>query len=312
MTAMHSAVPVIVTPGAGGGHDEVDAQRIVSALGAAGVAAAVHSPRAGEDLGTLVARVMRDHPPVVIGGGGDGTISAVAAGLVGTDTALGVLPLGTLNHFARDLTIPLDLDGAARVIAAGHRATVDVGEVNGRVFVNNSSLGLYPEIVRDRELQRRRLGRGKWAALAWASITVLRRYPFLDVAMHIHGHSEARRTAFVFIGNNEYDMEGFDIGSRVRLDGGILSVYVTQRCGRAGLFLLALRALVGRLRQAKDLDALTCQTMTVETRPRRLRVANDGEVVMMDTPLRYRVRPGALNVLVAAPEPEAPPGGATS
>ena len=245
---------------------------------------------------------MRDKPRVMVGGGGDGTISAVAAALVGTDTALGVLPLGTLNHFAKDLAIPLDLDGAARVIASGHRVAVDVGDVNGRVFVNNSSLGLYPDMVRDRERQRQRLGRGKWAALAWASITMLRRYPFLDAAMSIHGHSHGRRTAFVFIGNNEYVMEGFDIGSRPRLNGGTLSVYVTHRCGRAGLFLLALRALVGRMRQARDLDALTCHTVTIESRHRRLRVANDGEVVVMETPLRYRVRPGALTVLAAVPD----------
>jgi diacylglycerol kinase family enzyme len=312
MTACHGAVPVIVSPGSGRGHDDAGTQRIVAAFEAAGLSVALHSPEAGEDLGALAARVMRDNPPVMIGGGGDGTISAVAAELVGTDTALGVLPLGTLNHFAKDLAIPLDLDGAARVIASGHRVAVDVGDVNGRVFVNNSSLGLYPDMVRDRERQRQRLGRGKWAALAWASITMLRRYPFLDVAMSIHGHSHGRRTAFVFIGNNEYVMEGFDIGSRPRLNGGILSVYVTQRCGRAGLFLLALRALVGRIRQVRDLDALTCHTVTIESRHRRLRVANDGEVVVMETPLRYRVRSGALTVLAAVPDPEAHTSGAPS
>jgi diacylglycerol kinase family enzyme len=308
----HGTVPVILSPGSGGGHDGAETRRIVAALEAAGLSVAMHIPEAGEDLGALAARAVRDCPPVVIGGGGDGTMSAVAAALAGTGTALGVLPLGTLNHFAKDLAIPLDLDGAVRVIAAGHRVTVDVGDVNGRAFVNNSSLGLYPDMVRDRERQRQRLGRGRWAALAWASITMLRRYPFLDVVVSIHGHSHSRRTAFVFIGNNEYAMEGFDIGTRPRLNGGTLSVYVTQRCGRAGLLLLALRALVGRMRQARDLDALVCHTVTIDSRHRRLRVANDGEVVMMETPLRYRVRPGALTVLVAVPDPGAHTSGAPS
>ena len=90
-------------------------------------------------------------------GGGDGTLSAAASILAGTDTALGVLALGTLNHFARDLRIPLDLDGAIGVIAAGHHQTVDVGEVNGQVFINNSSIGIYPFFVAERS------GRAEWS-----------------------------------------------------------------------------------------------------------------------------------------------------
>ena len=305
MTDTHDAIPVIVNNAAGGGHDAAQAARIVEAFAAAGVLVEVQMPRAGEGLDAVLRRVLRKAPPVVIAGGGDGTVSTVAAAVAGTSTALGVLPLGTLNHFAKDLAIPLDLEGAARVIAEGNRAAVDLGDVNGHAFVNNSSLGLYPDMVRDRQLQQSRLGRGKWSALVWASLTLLRRYPFLDVRMDIDGTTVTRRTPFVFIGNNAYTMEGFDIGSRARLDRGVLSVYVTQRRGRLRLFLLALRALFGRLRQARDFDALTCHAMTVSTHHRRLRVATDGEVAMLETPLRYTVRAGALQVLVPAPAAEA-------
>ena len=235
---------------------------------------------------------------LVIAGGGDGTVSAVASRLVDTDTALGVLPLGTLNHFAKDLGIPLELDAAIDAIAGGREVRVDVGEVNGHVFINNSSLGLYPDIVLDRERQRRRLGRGKWTALLAAAVHAARRYPVLSVRIGVNGEQLERRSAFVFIGNNEYKMEGFEIGERARLSGGELSLYVTQRTGRFGLLRLALRALAGRLRQASDFDMLTAPALVVRTPQRQLRVAIDGEVRLLQVPLNYRIRPGALLVRV--------------
>ncbi len=232
-------------------------------------------------------------------GGGDGTISTVAARLVGTDKALGVLPLGTLNHFAKDLRIPLGLEEAARNVCEGREVSVDVGEVNGQVFVNNSSLGLYPRIVRRREKLQEREGSGKWAAFMRASLAVLRRYPFLYVRLDADGQRIVRKTPFVFVGNNEYEMESLQMGGRACLDAGCLSLYVAHRTGRLGLLRLALSALFGRLRRAHDFDALNAQEIWVETRrPKRLPVATDGEVNVMTTPLRYRVRPGALKVIV--------------
>ncbi len=237
---------------------------------------------------------------IVVAGGGDGTINAVASVLVGSGVAFGVLPLGTLNHFAKDLGIPLTLDAAIANVAGGVRAKVDVGEVNGRVFLNNSSLGLYPDIVRDREKQQRRLGRGKWLAFCWASVAALRRYPFLSVRLKLNNEEHARRTPFVFIGNNEYQMQGLTIGERGRLDGGTLSLYVAQRPGRLGLVRLAFHALLGRLAQQKDFDVLLAKQLDVETRHKRLRVATDGEVTVMTTPLNYRIRAAALTVIVPA------------
>jgi diacylglycerol kinase family enzyme len=266
------------------------------------VEAQVLPAHSGEELVALTRRAARDKPPVVVAGGGDGTISSVASVLAGTGIALGVLPMGTLNHFAKDLGVSLDLEQAARDIAACHTTQVDVGEVNGRVFVNNSSLGLYPQIVHQREKQRSRLGRGKWRAMLWATLLTLRRYPFLDVRLRLDRTVKPQRTPFVFIGNNEYKMEGFDIGKRERLDGGILSVYTTQPIRRLGLLALAMRALFGRLRQVKDFETHEVKRVRIETRRRRQRmlVAIDGEVAAMDMPLEYRIRPGALRVIVPA------------
>jgi diacylglycerol kinase family enzyme len=123
----------------------------------------------------------------------------------------------------------------------------------------------------------------------------------MNVRLSLDNVEQRYKTTFVFIGNNEYAMEGFSIGKRERLDAGRLSVYVSHRRGRGGLVILALRALFGRLQQAKDFHALTAESMVIETRRPRLHVATDGEVNMMESPLEYRVRPRALRVFVPQP-----------
>jgi diacylglycerol kinase family enzyme len=252
----------------------------------------------GDEIAAAVQRARDTGCIAIAAGGGDGTLNAVASHLVGTGMPLGILPLGTLNHFAKDLGIPLALDEAVRNLATGRPRLVDVGEVNDRIFLNNSSLGLYPDIVHDREKQQRRLGRGKWPAAIWATLAALRRYPILSVTLRVHGERLWRRTPFVFIGNNEYRMDGLSIGERACLDCGTLSLYVAQHPGRLGLLRFAFRALCGRLAQERDFDILLAPEMEIATHHRHLRVATDGEVNVMKTPLRYRVRPGALTVLV--------------
>jgi diacylglycerol kinase family enzyme len=295
---------VIVNAGSGQGNDRALVDRLARLFKAARLEAKIELAHGGEEIGAAVMSAVAARPRLVVAGGGDGTVSSVAAALVDTGIALGVLPLGTLNHFAKDLGVPLELADAVAVLSEGREDRVDVGEVNGRIFINNSSLGLYPDIVRDRERQRRRLGRGKWPALVWATIAALRRYPFLAVRLSIDGQEAVRRTPFVFIGNNEYSMEGFAIGERSGLADGRLSLYVAQRPGRWRLLLLALRALTGRLRQARDFDAMLATAIVIQSRHRRLRVATDGEVTEMTPPLQYRVRPGAL--VVMRPQASAP------
>lgn len=289
---------VIVNATSGTDDKEGVREQLEEMFAAHGLKARVTLAREGAEIPEFAERAAHGANPVVVAGGGDGTISGVAAALVGTNITLGVLPLGTLNHFAKDLRIPLELDEAVRNIAEGETVSVDVGEVNGRVFLNNSSLGLYPSIVRQREKQQERLGRGKWPAFFLAALAVFRRYPFINVRLEADGHQLIRRTPFVFIGNNEYQMESLQIGGRTCLDAGHLSLYVTHRTGRLGLVMLALRALFGRLRQATDFDAMCVKEIWIETRRKRLPVATDGEVGLMDMPLHYRVRAGALRVIV--------------
>jgi diacylglycerol kinase family enzyme len=275
-------------------------QRLADLFKAQGMSPRIAIARSGAEVSTLVCRAVRERSRLVVAGGGDGTINTVASALVGTDVTLGVLPLGTLNHFAKDLRIPLDLEGAVQTIGAGHRGWIDVGDVNGRMFLNNSSLGLYPRIVRHRQKQEERLARGKWPAFLWAMLVFLYRYPFLTLRLRLDHKDMVRRTPFVFIGNNEYQWDLFNVGVRVCLDAGTLSLYLAPRTGRLSLLALALRGLLGRLRRSKDFDALCVQEAVVETRQKRLLVATDGEVSVMETPLYYRIRPGALCVIVPA------------
>jgi diacylglycerol kinase family enzyme len=300
-----AAIVVIVNAGSGGGNDAALVDRLAVHFKAAGLHAEIELAHGGDEIITAVGNAVARRPPLIVAGGGDGTVSTVAAALVDTGIVFGVLPLGTLNHFAKDLGIPLELADAVAVLAHGEAGRVDVGEVNGRIFVNNSGLGLYPDIVHDRERQQKRLRRGKWPAFVWATLSALRRYPFLFVALVVDGKEVLRKTPFVFIGNNEYRMEGFAIGERSGLEDGRLSLYVAQRPGRWRLVQLALRALTGRLRQARDFDAITATDIVVQSKRKRIRVATDGEVTVMTPPLKYRVRPASL--IVMRPRTDLPP-----
>jgi len=303
-------VAVIINAHAGGGHAEELAQRVTDGFRRHQVEARVTLAADGTALIDAARAALEDGADIIVAGGGDGSVNAVASVVSGSQAAFGVLPLGTLNHFAKDLGIPLALDDAIRNIVEGRRLAIDTGEVNGVLFINNSSLGLYPDIVRDREKQQNRLGRGKWLAFCWAAMGALRRYPFLDVRMDIkddddNAESHRCRTPFVFIGNNEYLMDGFSIGKRNSLSDGKLSLYVCHRTGRLGLVRLALHALFGRLQQARDFDMLSAAEIEIDTRHhhgqhrlKRLRVATDGEVTIMQTPLLYRIKPASLTVIV--------------
>ncbi len=250
----------------------------------------------GVSVSDVVRRAVDARAPAVVAAGGDGTVNAVASRLIGGEVPLGVLPTGTLNHFAKDLGIPLDLEAAVEVIAGGRVRAVDAAEVNGRVFLNNSSIGVYPRMVQLRERYREK-GLGKWIAAAWATLTVLRRRPFLGVRIASPEGVLLRRTPFVFIGNNEYRMSGLQAGSRDSLNGGALAVYVMKADRRRSLVRLAWIVMWRGVEETPELDLVAVDKATVETKRHRLQVSLDGEVAILESPLEYRILPGALRVL---------------
>lgn len=274
---------------------------ITAAFSAAGVDADVRCV-AGEQIPAEAKAAAASGADAVVAAGGDGTINTVVGALIGGDVPLGVLPMGTLNHFAKDLGIPVDLAEAVHVISLNHAVAVDVGEVNQREFINNSSLGVYARAVIERDHTQNRLGMAKWPAMALAAIKTFRLAPMLHVRLDMNGKLIRLKTPLVFVGNNRYRLELPMIGARDRLDEGVLSLYVATAHSRWGMLKLLFRAAFGKLRESRDFEAMYTNEVWIETRHRRLHVAIDGEIVRLQTPLHYKIKLRALRVLVPVPK----------
>lgn len=251
---------------------------------------------AGDGLAQACSDAVTRGAQVLVAAGGDGTVSAVAGAVAGTSTTLAVLPLGTMNHFAKDARLPLDMEEAARVALEGRAGPVDVAEVNGRVFVNNASIGLYPDALRERERRQAASG-SKPVATMQAAGTVLRNVRTHHLLLGIDGRPAARTTSFVLVGNNVYETGLLGLGSRSSLTGGRLSVYTVRRPGRRAVLGLAARALTGRLDQAHDFESHEATEVVVDSRRPQVRVGIDGELCMLDAPLRFTIRPRALRLV---------------
>jgi diacylglycerol kinase family enzyme len=276
--------------------DDSAVEDIRLALQQAGVAARVELV-AGSGIAEQAKRAVAAKAELLIVGGGDGTVSAAAAVLAGTATALAILPFGTLNHLARDLGIPLSLNEAASLIASGAKREIDVAEVNGRTFVNNSSIGLYPLMVIDREAQQRRLGRSKRLAMAVAAARTLVRFNNERLTLSIGGKSARLDTPLLFVGNNEYRISLPAAGRRNSLEGGRLSVLVMRKKTRVGFIAAALRALAGRARADDMVHLPPVESLDVDSTRAMLTVSIDGEAVQLRPPLSYRMRKHALRVI---------------
>lgn len=228
---------------------------------------------------------------IVAAVGGDGTISAVAGVIKGTNAILAPLPGGTLNHFTKDLGVPQALDEAIGALAHKTPRQVDVATVNDRAFINNSSIGLYPSSLRERNRNEDALG--KWPAAVLASMRALVRLKAYEVTID----GETLRTPFVFVGNNNYALSDVGLPERRRVDQGVLGVFVARRASRWSLFKIAVLALAGRAHALDDFDVFTTRSLTIKTRKSRIAVSRDGELDRYAPPLRYEIKPGALRVL---------------
>ncbi len=297
MTESAATISVIINERSGATRNPDAGAQIQSLFDKHGLRVRLERVREPGDLPAR-ARQAASRGDVLVAGGGDGTVSSVASVAVETGGTMGVLPMGTLNHFAKDIGVPLDLDHAVAAIAGGQAREVDVGEVNGRVFVNNSSVGLYPRMVWERDAEQRR-GRNKWTAFGLAMLRTWNSYRTVTAHVMAGGKAAVVRTPFIFVGNNQYIAQGFQLGGRSRLDEGRLSIYLAPECGRFEILSLPVRALTHRLGVDARFAAFQATTLTVDVASRRVSVAVDGEVAIMTSPLVYRARPRALKVLVS-------------
>ena len=274
---------------------------VEDALRAAGISGPIDLVP-GNEIEERVNAHRRKGAKLIIVGGGDGSVSAAASALAGSDCKLGILPLGTLNHFARDLGIPFAIGEAADLIAKGHSRTVDIAEVNGLIVVNTSAIGLYPLMVLDRETQQRRLGRSKRLAMIVASLRTLARFHDNRLRLSADGREAVLDTPLLFVGNNEYRLAFPAAGKRDALDDGKLCVLVMRKKGVPGFLAATARALFG-LTRADDMVRIDAvEHLRVNGDRPNLTVSIDGETCAMTMPLDYRIRPGSLNVLAPAPE----------
>jgi diacylglycerol kinase family enzyme len=299
LAAPPGSLPAFFHPHAGGG---VEAAALVAAGERAGLRLAPMPCVDPWDAAACFAAWRTRAAPVWIAAGGDGTVARIAAAALDAGADLGVLPLGTRNHFARDAGIPLDVDAALAAIARGGTRRVDVGVVGDRRFLNNASLGLYTRFVLVREKEERRPGLKLWPALAKAAWHALRTSRDLEITLRIDdGTTSHRHTPVLLVGNNRYDLRGLDRGNRPRLDEGVLSVHVLHPRSRAGLAWFALRALVGAVSAPRDFDALATDALEVRSRAPELELALDGDVCRLPAPLRFSILPRALRVRVPLP-----------
>ncbi|HEX8840145.1 MAG TPA: diacylglycerol kinase family protein [Sphingomicrobium sp.] len=283
----------------GGGAVRADpnvGDKVAKALRAAGLDANVELIEGG-DCAVRARAISERGDELLVVGGGDGSISAAASALVGTETLLGVLPLGTLNHFARDLGIPTDLGEAASLIASRKDRRVDIAEMNDRLFINNSAIGLYPLMVLDRDLQRKKLGRSKRLAMIVASVRTLARFGHQRLTLTVNDEQARIDTPLLFVGNNDYRLDIGAAGQRDSLEDGRLSVYVMRKKTRRGFVAASIRALLNRERQDDMVRLENVERLRVDARRSVLAVSLDGEVVGAETPLTYKIRKKALRVI---------------
>jgi YegS/Rv2252/BmrU family lipid kinase len=270
--------------------------RIADVFRASGMEAIVELIAGGDCMVRCRAISERGDELLVVGGG-DGTVSAAASALVGTDTMLGILPLGTLNHFARDLGIPTGLEDAAQLIGRRSERRVDVAEMNERLFINNSAIGLYPLMVVDRDLQRRRFGRSKRLAMIVASIRTLLRFGHQRLTLTVNDEKARIDTPLLFVGNNAYRIDIRAPGKRDALDEGQLSVFVMRKKTRRGFIAASLRALFDRSASDDMVQLEHVERLKVDCQRSMLAVSLDGEVVRASPPLHYKIRKKALRVI---------------
>jgi YegS/Rv2252/BmrU family lipid kinase len=290
-------VACILNGSAGSNAASAAKSRVIELFKARGVEVCILMAEKGNEISQLTKRAIDNGTSVIVACGGDGTVNAVASVLIDCSAVLGVLPLGTLNHFARDIGVPDDLEAAVENVLKGRVARVDVGKVNGKIFLNNSSLGLYPAIVRQREEFQKR-GHGKWLAFAIATLRAFIRYQRLYVRVLTERQSEIEEaTPFIFIGNNKYEVCGLRVGERARVDAGTLWIYRAPMATRVALLRLGLHALRGQ-REPGELEVLEGKNFCIRTEKRHIHVATDGEVVTMNSPLNYSILPKKLCVIV--------------
>lgn len=303
--------PFFIVLNAGSGRDDAAARQatIEGVLDAAGRRHEVHrvdDPKRLQQVAQDTVARARGAGGVVVVAGGDGTINTVAAATHGSGCALGILPQGTFNYFGRTHGIPQDTEQATRLLLAARAEPVQVGFVNGRLFLVNASLGLYPQLLEDRETYKSRFGRSRPVAMLAALVTLLRQRRQLDLRIEAaDGTTTTLHTPTLFVGNNPLQLEQIGIAHAEAIGRGLLAGIVLKPVGTGAMLWLLARGAFGSLGDADNVDSFAFHRIAVEPasagRRRHVKCATDGEVVWLDAPIVFSVGDEPLWLLKAEP-----------
>ena len=301
--------PLFVVLNSASGHKDSDAERQVLAdvFNGAGRAFEFLQFDNPSDIASVSAKAVtlaKEKGGVVVAAGGDGTINAVASAVLRSGCPFGVLPQGTFNYFGRANAIPQDARAAAIALLGATISPVTVGEVNGRVFLVNASLGLYPQLLEDREAWKQQFGRSRLVAFASGLATIFQARGQLKLEIEMAGKTTALRTPTLFIGNNHLQLAqvGINAAHADAVNRGELAGIAVRPIGTLALFGLLARGMVGRLGDADHIDSFSFRKLRVAMRgKRRVKVATDGEITWMTSPLVFQVADTPLLLMKPAP-----------
>jgi diacylglycerol kinase family enzyme len=306
--------PLFIVMNAGSGsHAGEDVRSVIrDALESAGRTFSLHEVDEPDSLESVakdvVGRAQRSGG-IVVGAGGDGTINTVAKATLGSGRPFGVIPLGTFNYFSRAHGIPSDAREACRILVSERAHEVQVGLVNNQIFLVNASIGLYPDLLEEREQAKQELGRSRWVAAGAALLTLLRSHRSLVIDVETPALRCTLITPTLFVGNNRLQLERAGIPGSELIERHRLVAVAVRPVSTFGTLKLVARGILGRLGDAPEVTSFALEQMKVRSRlrRRRMKVAADGEVMWLNAPLAFRVAPHPL-LLIRPAEVREDPG----
>ncbi|MBS1300964.1 diacylglycerol kinase family protein [Loktanella sp. SALINAS62] len=292
---------VILNPASGKKKDNPDTQTLIAKINA--------EPRLSlrtldrpSDLPRAVRDALAEGFDTIVAAGGDGTIGGVTGELIGTDVTLAILPLGTFNFMARSLGIPDDPDAALRVALDGETVPMTVGEVNGKVFLNNASLGAYAAVLDVREGVYKRWGRSRIAAYWSVIVAMLTIYRPLRMKVTVDGKVHMVKSPMAFVASSAYQLEQYEFEGADAVREGKLALILAPDNNRVQLLWRAVKILFGSIHRDSDYYLHIGEDILIETRRGSRLVARDGERATMNGPYRFVIRRDALRVKVPTPD----------
>lgn len=299
---------VILNSGSGRKKNRDFNRRITEALEPLCAEFALRETARGSDIAAMARQAVDEGFDVVAAAGGDGTQSAVAGAMAGTDAVMAVLPGGTFNYFARDLGVGETLDQALETLQAAQPAAIDVGQIHDLVFLNNVSLGAYPHILKTRESIYRRWGRSRIAAY-WSVMVALRRLRRpMQLTAIVEGEARDFTTALVFVARSAYQLDAFGLDGADAIRAGQFAVLIAKARQPMPLMRSAFRLAFGFSAKDSDFDLILTDRLVIQTGKRQL-IAHDGEKTVMASPLKLRVWHDGLRVLLPRAAAEAETAG---